>query len=78
MNKSYKVISTIRPIEKHIHSTEKQAQLSRQIQVQVRQLQKQVQQIEKMSKNISTEIIKKIKRDHVQASKIAGKRHGSK
>ncbi|MGA7898840.1 MAG: hypothetical protein WCA39_08270 [Nitrososphaeraceae archaeon] len=58
-----KVISTIRPIEKHIHSTEKQAQLSRQIQVQVRQLQKQVQQIEKMSKNISTEIIKKINKE---------------
>jgi hypothetical protein len=58
-----KVISTIRPIEKHIHSSEKQAQLSKEIQVQVRQLQKQIRQIEKMSKNISTEIIKKVNKE---------------
>lgn len=58
-----KVISTIRPIEKHIHSSEKQAQLSKEIQVQVRQLQRQVRQIEKMSKNISTEIIKKVNKE---------------
>jgi len=58
-----KVISTIRPIEKHIHSSEKQTQLSKEIQVQVRQLQRQVRQIEKMSKNISTEIIKKVNKE---------------
>ena len=53
------IMSVIRPLERHIHSTAKQAQLSRQIQIQVKQLQKQVQQIEKMSKNISSEIKKR-------------------
>jgi hypothetical protein len=51
-----RIMSTIRPIEKHIHSTDKQAQLSKQIQLQVKQLQKQVKEIERMSKNISIEI----------------------
>lgn len=53
------IMSAIRPLERHIHSTAMQAQLSRQIQIQVKQLQKQVQQIEKMSKNISSEIKKR-------------------
>jgi hypothetical protein len=58
-----RIMSTIRPIEKHIHSTEKQAQLSKQIQLQVKQLQKQVKEIERMSKNISIEITRRANKE---------------
>jgi hypothetical protein len=58
-----KIMSMIRPIEKHIHSTDKQAQLSKQIQLQVKQLQTQVKQIERMSKNISIEISRRANKE---------------
>ncbi len=58
-----RVISAIRPIEKHIHSSEKQNQSTRQIQVQVNQIQKQIQQMEKITKNLSSEIIQKINKE---------------
>jgi hypothetical protein len=58
-----KIMSTIRPIEKHIHSTDKQAQLSKQIQLQIKQLQTQVKQIERMSKNMSIEISRRANKE---------------
>jgi hypothetical protein len=58
-----KVISAIRPIEKYIHSTEKQDQSTKQIQVQVKQIQKQLQQMEKLTKNMTSEILKKIDKE---------------
>lgn len=58
-----KVISAIRPIEKHIHSSEKQDQSTKQIQVQVKQIQKQLQQMEKLTKNMTSVILKKIDKE---------------
>jgi hypothetical protein len=58
-----KIMSTIRPIEKHIHSTDKQAQLSKQIQLQIKQLQTQVKQIERISKNIWIEISRRANKE---------------